>query len=62
MTQSVIKHTQLAHLRALRDTIAKATNHDRAERLRKQREAEIIGDYWQAYAQHTTKRTGRGAR
>ena len=62
MSQSAIKHTQLAHLRALRDTIAKATNHAKAERLRKQREAEIIGDYWQAYAAKTTKRTGRGAR
>ncbi len=41
MSQSVIKHAQLAHLRALRDTIAKATNHAKAERLRKQREAEI---------------------
>ena len=62
MSQSVIKHAQLAHLRALRETIAKATNHDRAGRLRKQREAEIIGDYWQAYAAKTTKRAGRGAR
>ena len=62
MTKSVIKHTQLAHLRALRDTIAKATNYNRAERLRKQREAEIIGDDWQAYAAKTTKRAGRGAR
>jgi hypothetical protein len=59
---SVIKTEQLARLRALRDTIARETNYTRAERLRKQREAESIGDYWQAYTMRTTKRTGRGAR
>ena len=59
---STIKTEQLARLRALRDDIAKRTNFDRAERLRKQREAETISDYWMAYAQHTTKRAGRGAR
>lgn len=59
---STIKAEQLARLRALRDTINRQTNHDRAERLRKQREAEIIGDYWQAYAAKTAKRAGRGAR
>ena len=59
---STIKAEQLARLRALRDTINRQTNFDRAERLRKQREEEAIGDYWQAYTQRTTKRTGRGAR
>ena len=59
---SVIKTEQLARLRALRDDIAKRTNFDRAERLRKQREAEVISDYWMAYTQRTTKRAGRGAR
>ena len=58
---SVIKTEQLAYLKALRETINRRSNHDRAERLRKQREAEVISDYWMAYAQHTTKRTGRGA-
>jgi hypothetical protein len=57
-----IKAEQLARLKTLRDDIAKRTNHDKNERLRKQREAEVISDYWQAYAQHTTKRAGRGAR
>ena len=61
MTTS-IKAEQLARLKALRDTINRANNHDRAERLRKQREAEVIGDYWLAYAAKTTKRAGRGAR
>jgi hypothetical protein len=59
---SVIKTEQLARLRALRDTINRQTDHDRAERLRKQREAEVISDYWMAYTQRTTKRAGRGAR
>ena len=59
---SVIKTEQLAYLKALRETINRRSNHDRAERLRKQREAEVISDYWMAYAQHTTKRAGRGAR
>lgn len=49
-------------MRALRDTINRQTNHDRAERLRKQREDELVQDYWQAYAAKTNKRTGRGAR
>lgn len=61
MTTST-KTEQLARLKALRDTINRANNHDRAERLRKQREAEVISDYWMAYTQHTTKRAGRGAR
>ena len=59
---STIKSEQLARLKALRDTINRQTNHDRAERLRKQREAEVISDYWMAYTQRTTKRAGRGAR
>jgi hypothetical protein len=59
---SVIKSEQLARLQKLREDIAKRTNFDRSERLRKQREAETISDYWMAYAQHTTKRAGRGAR
>jgi hypothetical protein len=59
---TTIKAEHLARLRTLRDTIARQTNHDRDERLRKQREAEVIGDYWYAYAAKTTKRTGRGAR
>ena len=59
---SVIKSEQLAWLQKLREDIAKRTNFDRSERLRKQREAETISDYWMAYAQHTTKRAGRGAR
>lgn len=62
MTHSVIKAEQLARLRALRNDITERTNYDKKERLRKQREAETISDYWMAYAQHTTKRTGRGAR
>jgi hypothetical protein len=57
-----IKAEQLARLRALRNEIAERTNFDKKERLRKQREAEVISDYWGAYTQHTTKRTGRGAR
>lgn len=61
MTTS-IKAEQLARLRAVRDDIARRTNHDRSEKLRKQREAEIVQDYWAAYAQRTTKRAGRGAR
>lgn len=61
MTTS-IKAEQLARLRGLRDDIARANNHARNERLRKQREAEVISDYWAAYAQRTTKRAGRGAR
>jgi hypothetical protein len=59
---STIKSAQLARLRALRNEIAERTNFDRNERLRKQREAELVQDYWGAYAQRTTKRTGRGAR
>jgi hypothetical protein len=59
---STIKAEQLARLRALRDTINRQTNHDRAERLRKQREDELVQDYWGAYAAKTNKRTGRGAR
>jgi hypothetical protein len=59
---STIKAEQLARLRALRDTIARETNFNRAERLRKQREDELVQDYWQAYTMRTTKRTGRGAR
>jgi len=59
---STIKEAQLARLRTLRNEIAERSNFERNERLRKQREAESIQDYWQAYAQHTTKRTGRGAR
>ena len=61
-TSSTVKESQLARLRTLRNEIAERSNFERNERLRKQREAEAITDYWQAYAQHTTKRTGRGAR
>lgn len=56
-----IKAEQLARLRALRDDIVRRTNYDKAERLRKAREAEAISNYWLAYAS-TTKRIGRGAR
>jgi hypothetical protein len=61
MKTTTIKAEQLARLRALRDDIVRRTNYDRSERLRKQREAEAISNYWLAYAS-TTKRTGRGAR
>ena len=60
--QTSIKTEQLAYLRSVRDDIKRRTNHERTERLRKQREDEAISDYWQAYAAKTTKRTGRGAR
>jgi hypothetical protein len=62
MVQSTIKQEQLARLRALRNDIAKRTNYDRNERLRKQREDEAIIGYWQGYAANVTRRTGRGAR
>jgi hypothetical protein len=61
MHTTTIKAEQLARLRALRDDIVRRTNYEKAERLRKQREAEAISNYWLAYA-GTTKRTGRGAR
>jgi hypothetical protein len=57
-----IKEEQLAQLRALRDDIARRNNYDRTERLRKQREAEVISDYWGGYAAKVSRRTGRGAR
>ena len=57
-----VKEEHLVYLRTLRDTIARETGFEKAEKLRKQREAEAIQDYWQAYAAKTTKRTGRGAR
>ena len=59
---STVKASQLARLRTLRNEIAERSNFERNERIRKQREAELVQDYWQAYAQRTTKRTGRGAR
>ena len=61
MKTTTIKAEQLARLRALRDDIVRRTNYDRAERLRKAREAEAISNYWLVYAS-TTKRVGRGAR
>jgi hypothetical protein len=57
-----MKAEQLARLRTLRNEIAERSNFERNERLRKQREAEAVIDYWQAYAAKTTKRMGRGAR
>jgi hypothetical protein len=58
-----VKEEHLVYLRTLRDEIARRTNHDKAERLRKQREAEAMDDYqWRRYTSATTKRTGRGAR
>ena len=61
-TSSTVKEAQLARLRTLRNEIAERSNFERNERLRKQREAEAISDYWGAYAAKTSKRTGRGAR
>jgi hypothetical protein len=61
MENTTIKAEQLARLRALRDDIVRRTNYDKAERLRKQREAEAISNYWMSFT-GATKRTGRGAR
>ena len=61
MKTTTIKAEQLARLRALRDDIVRRTGYEKAERLRKAREAEAISNYWLVYAS-TTKRVGRGAR
>ena len=61
MKTTTITAEQLARLRALRDDIVRQTGFEKAERLRKQREAEAISNYWMTYAS-TTKRVGRGAR
>ena len=58
-----VKEEHLVYLRTLRDTIARETGFEKAEKLRKQREAEAMDDYqWRRYTSATTKRTGRGAR
>ena len=62
MMTTSIKAEQLARLKSIRDDIKRRTNHERTERLRKQRESEAIGDYWQSYSAKVSKRTGRGAR
>jgi hypothetical protein len=49
---STIKAAQLARLGHLRNIIARSINYEKAERLRKQAEAEYIQDYW---AQHHAK-------
>ena len=60
--QTTIRETELAKLKAIRADIVRRTNYDKQERLRKQREEEMVQDYWMSYARSVTKRTGRGAR
>jgi hypothetical protein len=62
MMTTSIKAEQLARLKSIRDDIKRRTNFEKTERLRKQREEEMVQDYWLAYAAKIAKRTGRGAR
>jgi hypothetical protein len=61
---STIKAEHLKKLRVLRDEIAERCDFERTERLRKQREEELILDYWARFTRttYTHRRTGRGAR
>jgi hypothetical protein len=59
---STIKAENLKKLRVLRDEIAVRCDFERTERLRKQREEELIQDYWSKFTRTTNRRTGRGAR
>jgi hypothetical protein len=60
--KTTIKAEQLARLKTLRDEIAVRCDFERTERLRKQREEELILDYWSKFTRTTNRRTGRGAR
>jgi hypothetical protein len=60
--KTTIKAEQLARLKLLRDEIAVRCDFERTERLRKQREEELILDYWSKFTRTTNRRTGRGAR
>lgn len=53
---STAKAEHLARLKDMRNTIARQINYEKAERLRKQAEAEYIQDYWTQYHAKTGQR------